>query len=124
MKSSIIYLPLICIVFGCSTFKTEIKEKNENFVGNLPGSYLNPGSGANISGNGWWHILDNEELNNLVTIGFTNNLNLANAWTRLRMADSLATKANSSKYPNLNLKADTAYIEEENSMVLYPNDFQ
>ncbi len=103
----------MCIVFGCSTFKTEINEKNEIFVENLPVSYLNPGSGANISSNGWWHILDSEELNNLVTIGFTNNLNLANAWSRLRMADSLARKASSYKYPNLNFKADTAYIEEE-----------
>jgi len=114
MKNSIIYLPLILIVFGCGTFKTETKEENKDFVENLPGNYLNPSNGANISSNGWWHIFGSEELNNLVTIGFTNNLDLANAWTRLRLADSLARKANSSKYPDVNLGANAAYIDEEN----------
>ncbi|MDA3798459.1 MAG: efflux transporter outer membrane subunit [Kiritimatiellae bacterium] len=108
-----ITLLLLILSFGCSTFKTATKQNQDNFVENLPDSYLQADLRESLSTNEWWYAFDNSELNGLINVAFTNNLDLAKAWTRLRQAESLAKKSGSAKYPDLSLGADAGYRDEK-----------
>ncbi|MCK5850373.1 MAG: efflux transporter outer membrane subunit, partial [Kiritimatiellae bacterium] len=108
-----ITLLLLILNFGCSTFKTDTKQDNDSFVENLPGEYLQTDLRESLSTNEWWYAFDNSELNGLINVAFTNNLNLAKAWARLSQAESLAQKTSSAKYPDLSVSADAGYRDEK-----------
>ena len=63
----------------------------------------------------WWSSFNNAELDQLIKIGLTENLNLQEAWARLSQVRALAAKSKADLYPDLWVDGTAAHQRTEGS---------
>lgn len=75
-------------------------------------SYSLYGEGENIPDR-WWESLKAPELNNLIEEALGENLELREAWARLKQARATAVQAGSNLYPDLSLSGESSIRRQE-----------
>ena len=103
----LIYLCGIALfVSSCSTLKPNSISENVDF---LPASYSTEAKSNNTNHDvAWWHSFQSDELNNLISITFNENLSIEQAWARLKQAKELAAKRGAAIYPNLEINLNAS----------------
>lgn len=108
MKKKLIvagFLPLLIIMGACTQFTPQPRTNPE---GSLPAAYsLYPEEPA--TPDRWWQNFDDDELSGLVETALTANMDLLQAWARLKQANASAVKSGAAKYPSLDASGDYSH---------------
>lgn len=95
------------LIAGCYT----APERNADELQALPSNYSKspaaPPDAVAEETEAWWLTFARDDLNELQLEALSQNLNLAQAWARLRQAEASARQAGADLYPSLNINAGT-----------------
>ena len=95
-------LILAACLAACSPFRPDARVEP---VAPLPEGYSLYSDQPEDPGK-WWEGFGNAELNGLVETALAANLDLAQAWARLRQAGAVAVQSSAGKYPTLDASGD------------------
>ena len=113
---NVIWLPLLWLLIlslfiqGCSVYESRVPSPDD--VVKTPEHYANleqhnPASQkAGVQKQQWWQALENPELNHLITLGLSHNLDIAVAIERLAQARAAAGQAQAARLPWIGFNLD------------------
>lgn len=81
-------------------------------AGELPPSYVETGIQNSTHADMWWKEFDSPELNRLIDEALSSNLNLRQAWARLKQARASAVIAGADQWPDLELSGEVSHAQE------------
>ena len=93
---------LLCLIFllgGCSLFQPSPRLEP---VAPLPEAFTLY-SDSELDRGKWWEAFGNDELNSMVEEALVANLDIKQAWARLRQLGAKAKQSNADKYPTLDM---------------------
>jgi len=92
-------IPLL-ILGGCYT----APQREAVELQTLPGQYHSTTQSTTVAPDAvWWAAFNRDDLNALEATAFTDNLNIAQAWARLRQSEAAAKQAGADLYPDLSV---------------------
>jgi outer membrane protein, multidrug efflux system len=100
---------ILLLLSSCAPFRPQARVAPE---GMMAESFSLFGDEEKISDR-WWETLAAPDLNVLVEEALGENLELREAWSRLKQARAAAVQVGSSRYPDLSLAADGSYRRQE-----------
>jgi len=100
----------LCALVGCSPKPPQSRlpvPLPDRFAAAEPSSSSEP---TDVSRR-WWHSFDDEDLNELIERGLSDNFDLRMAWDRLRQAEATARREGATLVPTFDLQASTTRTE-------------
>ena len=104
-------LTVLLIIPGCSVIQPQYPEIPKPVV---PATFSIPGANPELS-KPWWLQFDNDELNQLITRGLSDNFSVQATWARLKQARAAAVKAGASQYPTLTANLGATHSRSEST---------
>lgn len=96
--SGLLYLSPVLLLSGCLT----APQRDAAELQVLPGQYGWSATASSTDPDGvWWASFERADLDALESAAFTDNLNIAQAWARLRQSEAAAKQAGADLYPDL-----------------------
>lgn len=100
---------LVFLLSACTMFDpAPPSDRGEN----LPDSFVEARGGNGTVSDMWWKELNSPELNRLIDEALSSNLNLKQAWARLKQARASAVIAGADRWPDLELSGDVSHAHE------------
>jgi len=97
---------LVFLLSACTMFDpAPPSDRGEN----LPDSFVEARGGNGTAPDMWWKELNSPELNRLIDEALSSNLNLKQAWARLKQARASAVIAGADQWPDLELSGDVSH---------------
>ncbi len=106
MRYSIIFTAIISVAAGCSVHRPEKISLSTNVPDSFTASADNQPSIT--FQDRWWEAFRDENLNALMDKAFSGNLDLAQAYSRLKQLESLAKQTDAGRYPMINIEGDAS----------------
>jgi len=107
---SVGFLPLfLTLLLSCAPFRPQPWQNPE---GGMAASFSLYGEGEKIPDR-WWESLEAPELNDLIAEALDENLELREAWARLKQARATAIQAGSELYPDLSVDGEGSFRRQE-----------
>ncbi len=108
LKLPVIAILSILCLSACTLFDPPSRPKQTQ---KLPAKYVEPSGNASQSGR-WWKEFNSPELNRLIRKALSSNLNLKQAWARLKQAKASAIIAGAGQFPDLKLNSDVSHARQ------------
>ncbi|MEM1282878.1 MAG: TolC family protein [Chlamydiota bacterium] len=122
VMSTLVFTSIVFVISfsGCRVYHTHSFDRP---CVEVPDEFLNnPEEGVgNISE--WWKEFRQPKLNSIMEEALENNLDIKQAWSRLAQSRASACIANSARYPEINVEAQTEYRHDINRRNDTDNDF-
>lgn len=99
----------VLLISGCAIFPPP--DRDGAYPNDLPADFSAAEPGSAVPGR-WWELIGSPELNRLVERALADNLDLAQAYARLRQARAAAVVAGAARWPDLNAAGGASRSEQ------------